>query len=283
LKVAQQKAEQEVELLRTQTATYKQELDTKTTQLSQVQNDFTLQVRPPLSSPSLQPFPLQVAELQSQLTAATSELELARASTTSLEARVAAQGEEIAHYMEQLKAERAARVKEEEGHAKMQQAQDRMVELMQGKDVEKDGQLAELNNAIADLRQQYTDLEGKRTEERTKLEETIASLKETHEEEIREAALGKEGATPQALVPVSSGLTMLSPSVVNRFLGSETELYTKFMETEKALLEERMERKRLEESMDFIMQEVDSKAPMIEQQKAEYAHMVPLSPAESPV
>ena len=132
LKVAQQKAELEAERLRRQSEASTKEAEEKDAALQKSQAAALL----------------EAAELKSKLAAVTSELEVSKSTAAALEARIQAQSDEVTQYMDQLKAERSGRVTEAEQHAKMREAQQRMVELIQGKDAEKDAKIAELHNAV---------------------------------------------------------------------------------------------------------------------------------------
>lgn len=130
--MAQQKAELEAERLRRQSEASTKEAEEKDAALQKSQAAALL----------------EAAELKSKLAAVTSELEVSKSTAAALEARIQAQSDEVTQYMDQLKAERSGRVTEAEQHAKMREAQQRMVELIQGKDAEKDAKIAELHNAV---------------------------------------------------------------------------------------------------------------------------------------
>lgn len=144
-------------------------------------------------------------------------------------------------------------------------------------------QVSERDERISEIESTLQSTEAVLTSKKTEFDVAMAEAKHARDQAVKELEEFKSKANEAAVVasgspshrlPGAERLMAMSPAAGAAALRREglsaTELYTKYVEAEDALRQEREQRNELQEHLDAILADLEQKAPLIAEQREEY-------------
>lgn len=144
-------------------------------------------------------------------------------------------------------------------------------------------QVSERDERISEIESTLQSTEAVLTSKKTEFDVAMAEAKHARDQAIKELEEFKSKANEAAVIasgspshrlPGAEQLMAMSPAAGAAALRREglsaTELYTKYVEAEDALRQEREQRNELQEHLDAILADLEQKAPLIAEQREEY-------------
>ena len=144
-------------------------------------------------------------------------------------------------------------------------------------------QVSERDERISEIETTLQSTEAVLMSKKTEFDVAMAEAKHAREQAVKELEEFKSKANESAIVasgspshrlPGAERLMAMSPAAGAAALRREglsaTELYTKYVEAEDALRQEREQRNELQEHLDAILADLEQKAPLIAEQREEY-------------
>ena len=159
------------------------------------------------------------------------------------------------------------------------EAQAQMATMSQAATSEREKTIEQMHSAINEANQQRDEAAGKLDQIEQQGKQAVEQLKKDYESEVAELKAVMANIRPSdAIVAVSAQKELVVGSdAASSFMpdgNSMSELYSQLADTKSFLLVERQEKAGLEQSLEFILKEVESKAPIIEQQKLDFDNLV---------
>lgn len=144
-------------------------------------------------------------------------------------------------------------------------------------------QVSERDERISEIESTLQSTEAVLTSKKTEFDVAMAEAKHARDQAVKELEEFKSKANEAAVIasgspshrlPGAERLMAMSPAAGAAALRREglsaTELYTKYVEADDALRQEREQRNELQEHLDAILADLEQKAPLIAEQREEY-------------
>jgi len=252
--------ESEVKALEEHNAWLKTELESKTSEiLSSTKNSSAETLR----------LAQELETAQSTSRSQTRELSKLKANAAVAESRIAELEEEL----------KTAKVEMSRIEANFERE---LINAQRIADVAKE-QVSERDERISEIESTLQSTEAVLTSKKTEFDVAMAEAKHARDQAVKELEEFKSKANEAAVIasgspshrlPGAERLMTMSPAAGAAALRREglsaTELYTKYIEAEDALRQEREQRNELQEHLDAILADLEQKAPLIAEQREEY-------------
>ncbi|KAK9321749.1 hypothetical protein V1517DRAFT_161677 [Lipomyces orientalis] len=282
-KFRDQSLTQEIELLKTNSTWLDNELSTKTTEFSNFRKEKSA----------------QVSQLQSELDSALADVSALTKTKDSLTDRVGALAKGLEDALQKVKTVQDSSAAAEENFKKEMASQQRLAALWERSTTEARARISELEEALETERgkeaqhaaswQAIAEKESDRADEaETKLAALETQLEELHAVQERldeEQAQQRTPATPSTPYGNGNGslrdmsqISLFSPSAhaitqVHKSGVSLTQLYTDFMKAKHQLEHERRRNKSLQQNFDELIQDLETRAPIIQAEREEASRL----------
>ncbi|XP_071835519.1 nucleoprotein TPR-like isoform X3 [Apostichopus japonicus] len=228
----------------------------------------------------------QIVELQSDLSSREDDIKQLQDQVKRMEKTLEEQTKKMEETRDKLQENLDVISRNEEQFNGELQAQKKLTDIYKQTSDEHEGRVRELISAVEELQKLLklaTDAQEELEVNNKKMEATYTTEKEElvkkidkMEQELDNANDLLAAARKKGLTPLSEEeLTSLSPTAAaaSSFIKSGmtlTQMYSEYIKASEALQSEKLENQRLNEYMDQILQEIEEKAPILQQQREDY-------------